>query len=547
MKNILIFLAVLFVDIVMSQTNNNEIVNQTCILLSDEIIDQFEFRKKSSSCLHTSNYWNDDSLYIPSSNKNSIYLKLNFIFLTKPDGTGNFEQYNSEHIQVIDDMIQLINWRFSTLVDANSSTCYSGSQSFVPHTKIQVVVNKIWKVDPAWDLLTTGYLPANGPLGGNQVLYPPSQNYYYSYFDNDSTIPEGVDFVFPNNGDIYQDLVVNQNYTNYYSGFTGETWAASQFPTTSNLTSASRQIYPDLFNNYIYHKEVATVVLNLPWSQIRAGFISRGSKTIPHEIGHTLWLGHQNQCAVSLMNATWNSAHNYLKPEEIGKMHRASSITNVRQFFTDDSYTNSEIEVATNESWDFNSRMYSDVRIINGNELDLSCSLILPPQSRIIVEDNSILQIDGANLDSSNHTSWEGIKVEGSGSAIILPGTLIDNGYFYAYTDNSPLLKRANNEHKHNVDHLLSESNFDSLSRDTQNNLLVYPNPFKDEISLRLNNKLDSNLKIKIINNLGITVFSKLAPDKYKTLNLSNLANGVYYLTVEDNNKALTKLIIKEK
>lgn len=525
MKKLILILLFLYGNILFAQ--NTELFCVTNNPKKSEL--EFEF--KSQSCTNSSQYWHNNSLYVPSINQDVIYLKANFIFLTKPDGTGNFEENNSEHQQVIQDLINLMNYRLANLINPTNSNC-STESTFLSDTKIQIIVNKIWKVDPAWDFLVTGFSPGNSIF--SSPLYPPNSNYYYSYFENDQTIPEGVNVVFSNNGDIYQELVINQNYNGSYPF---QTWAASQFPTTINLSSGSRQFYPDAFNRYVWFKERVTVEQNLPWSIVREWYIGTyGNNFFPHEFGHSLWLFHSQSCSDNVMYAGWPSTNTYLKPvAEIGKMYRAASITNMRNFFTDNSFTNSDIIVNSNENWDLDFRLYSNVIIDNSSELDLTCNLILPPQSRINIVNNSVFKINGAQISSANQTNWEGIKIQDTSSLEILPGTVIENDYFYAYTDNT--LNKSSIKKNVNIKNSLTNFNTENNKSSFKN--IIYPNPSSDFINIKLTQNF-KEYQIKIIDINGKVIVSKKIVDDTK-LNIQNLKKGIYYVLINNQSQIFVK------
>lgn len=515
---------------------NINLFETNCIIKENQNMVKSEVYSVNTNCSHTSSYWSNNNLYYPDAEDDFIYMKLNFIFLTKPDGTGNFEENNPEHIQVIDDIIDGFNMRLSTLF--NSQNCNNNGQNFIPNSKIQVIVNKIWKIDPAWDYLYTGFIPSNGPLGGNAPLYPPSNNYYYSYLDYDTSIPNGINIVFANNGSIYEDLVVNQNYDNYNDGIGGahggQQWAASEFPTTE-LDNPSRQFYPDVFNKYIWMKEVAPSIVGQPWEIVREWFISIGYKTFPHELGHTLWLIHE-YCTDHVMNPNWSSPQTFLSPNNLGLEHRATSITNIRKYFTEDSYTNSKIEINNDELWDLDMRIYSDVEIGNNSSLKETCNLITPPQSKIVVKNGSNFVIEGGYVNSANNYSWEGIKVEGLGYCLILPDTEIDNGHFYAYTDNSLESRLINPQ--------LKSENVKQNTTSLKDNIKVYPNPFKDFLKLDIN-KNSEFYYVKIYDNFGICVYSGIINSEIDNVDTTNFKSGIYYLNIENNNLSIKKILIK--
>ena len=502
-----------------------------CAMNHTEELEQ-ELHFKGASCTRTSQYWNDNSLYVPSENQDAIYLKANFIFLTKPDGTGNFEENNSEHQSFIDDCIEGMNFRLANLINPTNASCNTEA-TFLSDTKIQIIVNKIWMVDPAWDFLVSGFTPE----GSIYPIYPPSPNYYYSYLDDDTTIPEGVNVVFANNGDIYEELYVNQNYTDYPL----QTWAASQFPTTSDLSRSSRQFFPDVFNKYTWMKEVVTVREGLPWSTVRGWYVSDiGFKALPHEFGHSFWLFHRWECRENIMWQGWPSSKVYLRPvSEIGKMHRAASITNMRNFFTDDSYTNSNIFVDSDETWDLDFRLYSDILVDNESQLNLTCNLILPPLSRIRVKDNSVLKIKGAAINSANNSSWNGIKIQDNSSLEILPGTEINNGYFYAYTDNSSnrSFQKQNLETSNILPVVVNNKNNSSYI-----STIIYPNPSKDFFNVNLNNNQENlGSEIKLIDISGKILIKQKILMNITKINVQKLKKGIYFILLGKESKLFIK------
>ncbi len=531
MKRIIIFCTLWFLNYSF-YAQNSELI---CTMNHSEELGQ-KLHLKGVSCTSSSQYWNDNSLYVPDENQNVIFLKANFIFLTKPDGTGNFEENNLEHQQVINDIINTMNYRLANLVNPTNPSCTNVESGFISDTKIQVIVNKIWRIDPAWDFLVTGFSPGNNIT--SSVLYPPNSNYYYSYFENDQTIPEGVNIVFANNGDIYQELVVNQNYNDSYPF---QLWAASQFPSTSNLSRSSRQFYPDAYNRYVWFKERVTVEQNLPWNTVRGWYIGTyGNNFFPHEFGHSLWLYHQWSCGENVMYGGWPSSNTYLRPvSEVGKMYRAASITNMRNFFTDDSYTNSNIKVNNNENWDLDFRLYSDILVENESELNLTCNLILPPQSRIKVKGNSVLKIEGGVISSANNTNWNGIKIQDNSSLEILPGTEINNGYFYAYTDNS--LNKSIKKQKIKTSNILPIVD-NNKTNSSYTSSLIYPNPSKGFLNVNLKNNneiIGSQLKIIDIN--GKVLIKQKLLMNFTKIDVHKLKKGVYYILIGKESKFFIK------
>ncbi len=87
----------------------------------------------------------------------------------------------------------------------------------------------------------------------------------------------------------------------------------------------------------------------------------------------------------------------------------------------------------------------------------------------------------------------------------------------------------------------------------TQNNVVVYPNPFNDHItvSVQANSTIDL-LEFDLFNSVGQKIHSTLKKNSIgkitQRFDLKNFANGLYYLVVQENGKKiLSKKIVKSK
>ena len=497
------------------------------------------------NCGNTSGYYNNPNLYLPDLADDIIYLKVNFIFPTKPDGTGNFQQNNLEHIQAINDVITSLNLRLLNLQQPTSSACIGYGNNNLPTTKLQLLVNKVWKVDPGWDYLHTGFSPCTQPgapvsCSNFDALNPASDNYYYKFFDSDPSIPPGINIVFANNGNVYNEIVNNHNYT--APGTQG--WAISMEPSQVDLTKKLRQFFPDSFNDFLIKKyyiadnpDPNSPYPNTPWSVVYGWFYYPLAGGILHETGHNFALPHQNGCPPNIMNQCGVCARNYLSNFEISKMYLSASTTSVRQYFTENSFKNTSILSNTNQLWDLNFRIYSNVKIDNNSSLKATCKIIMAPESRIIVKTGSNFIIEGADISSTNNLWWNGVKVEGSGYGLILPDTQINNGYFYMYTDNTlvpggknVISKPANDNIRGNI----------KVSNDI-NELAIYPNPTGDFINIKTNELIKS---ITIMNYGGKEI--RRINQNLQSIDVRALSSGIYILSIEFENKIITKKFIKK-
>lgn len=81
-------------------------------------------------------------------------------------------------------------------------------------------------------------------------------------------------------------------------------------------------------------------------------------------------------------------------------------------------------------------------------------------------------------------------------------------------------------------------------------NYSVFPNPFEDEISIKMHNQGMKTVAINIKNVLGQTVFTQQANDfimnQIHSINLSFLSKGIYFLEVNMDSTRIVKKIVKE-
>lgn len=70
----------------------------------------------------------------------------------------------------------------------------------------------------------------------------------------------------------------------------------------------------------------------------------------------------------------------------------------------------------------------------------------------------------------------------------------------------------------------------------------VYPNPFKDEVTVKTTEK---NTNITICNMNGQVVYSNKSNSKINKINLSNLSAGVYILSIHTKSNVVVKRIVK--
>lgn len=108
----------------------------------------------------------------------------------------------------------------------------------------------------------------------------------------------------------------------------------------------------------------------------------------------------------------------YLSPKQIGVMHRNLSLKSVRKYVIPPTILEPEpIEISDNQIWDFDYQVYSDVVVKSRGSLTVTCNVRFPEDTKIIVEPNAILTIDGGRLTNWGDNRWDGIYVSGNTNA----------------------------------------------------------------------------------------------------------------------------------
>jgi hypothetical protein len=77
------------------------------------------------------------------------------------------------------------------------------------------------------------------------------------------------------------------------------------------------------------------------------------------------------------------------------------------------------------------------------------------------------------------------------------------------------------------------------------NNVLVYPNPATDIVSIKMQTQVMEHLKISDVK--GSIVYTETLQSKQKQLNTSSFAKGMYFITITTKNGAVAvkKLMIQ--
>ncbi|GHT35442.1 hypothetical protein FACS189434_13240 [Bacteroidia bacterium] len=357
-----------------------------------------------STCPSGGNGRSYASLFMPTANQPVIYIRANFIFLQRANGSGNFQENNAEHQAVLNNVITALNTTYSSLIRTYNDTCYTGND-FIADTRIQFVVNKLYVRDNyGWN---------NRHDKKSQKMCPDYPDWYLNYLDNqinsNPNIPRGINVYFSEDSVNYRNLVDLQNTQVYTPSNQGV--ACSQFPETSNYIRTSKLHYPDMYSRYWYEKNIVNNNLQ--------DWINGWGRGLAHELGHSLYLFHECphypnpliRCRFTIMNPGGGKPRNYLPPSEIGVMHAAFSLTNLRSFISEDTYLGTKTINNAQGKW-ANMRLYNSLIIASNSDLEFPCEMTMPYQANIEIYGK--LKVDGSNIHSIKG-DWKGIVVKSGG------------------------------------------------------------------------------------------------------------------------------------
>lgn len=329
--------------------------------------------------------------YLLDNSYNPITIRANIIVLYRNDGTGNYDLMNKEQKDLLEDYLSYINNHvyadLKQLPDSNG--CYTG-KDFIPDAKIRFKFN-ILKVKNtyAWNYRNSGSNLDEKKYSG----FSPTENWYLKHLDdsisNAGDIPKGINVYLTGDGDKF-DRIDKDKGMSYDLG----SGAAGQFPTDKKLTRSSQVHLPNRYLKYLWHRYKLSLDYKTTWEDTRNWHIG-DARSLAHEFGHNFGLSHSNEyhgsnkCKYSLMSQVSGDPTNYLQPTEIKKIHWNLTRSNLMQFVTEASHYGVSWLIEKDTLWDKPRRFYNDFEIAKDVTLTVSDSIILPPQSLIILNKNS--------------------------------------------------------------------------------------------------------------------------------------------------------------
>lgn len=119
-----------------------------------------------------------------------------------------------------------------------------------------------------------------------------------------------------------------------------------------------------------------------------------------------------NTCTNNIMGGV-STYNRHITALQCARIHRSLALNHIRDYTW--GYNNIPHEVTSNQIWYHSCKMYQDIVVKSGNTFTISGEILMPYQSKIIVERGAKLIIDGGKITSSSkNTRWQGIEIWGS-------------------------------------------------------------------------------------------------------------------------------------
>lgn len=378
----------------------------------------------SQTCVNDNVYDNPDRYkfqenFIPSSSDPVKTIRLHLHFLqnsTTINDKGNYEN-NTAHNAFVDLIIERVNYIYSNLeTPASPPTCCTSC--YIEDNRIRFeIADKSYHFDP------TNYF--SGSIMDILTTYNSHDPEVLDYFfmgdgpNGNGDFPIGGTATPPSSTNLSKRQIgIAHNYFKPYE----------VSPTThiQNATDIARNMAHELAHTmglkHCYNEGYAPHVephLTGDIDYLDDFWGSGGPSCIKIPVPTSNACGDGgnpgNTCSRNVMGGSLYVGKRELTPEQIGRMHRSSMLASVSRYFKASSNLVADHEVSSDETWDFNIRMYGNIVVEDGATLTIRCTVHMPPTAKIIVEPGCKLIIDGGTVTSVNDDHmWGGIEIRGT-------------------------------------------------------------------------------------------------------------------------------------
>lgn len=361
--------------------------------------------------------------FTPSNGQGIKTFRINFHSIqnsTQVGNKGNFENTPAD-LNFLNLVVSKVNDLFANIsAPLNPQTCICGNNCTISDTRIRVELQGVH-----FDYSPSLY----GSTSQSSLLNTLGQNKDKElniFFNADNGGFPGGFATLPSYSNFNKDqLIVLSNYNQTYeNGQNNLSWAA-----LSLANNMYHEIGHTLGLLHTYSSTCCPETMSTSDFDYLDDFFG-GTNSCPQLSMPTAnWcnVGPDNTCSKNWMGAYTTQISREATPKQLGRVHRSTMLASTRKYFTPNTSYLPDHVVSSNEVWDFNIRMYGNIRIKSGATLRVRCNVKMPPGSKIIIEENGALIVDGGTITDIEDKTWQGIQVDGDYSKTQYP----ENGIFY--------------------------------------------------------------------------------------------------------------------
>ena len=148
--------------------------------------------------------------------------------------------------------------------------------------------------------------------------------------------------------------------------------------------------------------------------------------------------------------------------------------------------------------------------------------------------DNIMLPDSGSNEPGSHGYIHYKIKR----TSVNTPGTQIKNTAYIYFDYNEPVITNTA------LNTIFIPTGINT-NKTTNNNWMVYPNPTNGTLHVANDHPISPGTTVEIINTLGQAIYSDSIKTNFKTIELNNFSNGIYFVKItSDKQSSVTRIIL---
>jgi len=354
---------------------------------------------------NTNSIWDGTNAYIPVDQEiAALTIRVNFIFWQREDGIiGNFQPNNADHNFFIDEVIDEMNRRISNLVDPMDNNCYIGDPDYLKDARIKFDVQKYYIEDGyLWDI-------ENATPNANLAWYCPDwwdQTYTDLAYQRleEHNVRDGLNVFFGTEGSAFQTLVIDHLTDDFNS--VASTVDCSEWP--GGQGNLDRRLRVEMTNEFLKYEFRGNITQDPEW-QLDFNALKFGTARVTvHEIGHSLSLTHAssgNNCTENIMQDD-ATARNYLNSNQLGEILNSLHLSSVRQYVVCELAGKKPRVLSGYHRWGFDTKVYTDIILETGAELEICGTVYMPKEGRIHVNRGAKLFVNGGTI-SFNREEYE--------------------------------------------------------------------------------------------------------------------------------------------